>query len=254
MPGKHGISRLDFFVRFLPAKYAKINCHEQMTLVPWLSSSDIELKTNWPKAFTTDKRDGPNAGIPQPRKGGRDGQRSRRCGSKCPEVEFVAGDTKVFDNVRNDTARNIAGMPRKGDQAVWTKWIGVVPVTARSAKEFTTDFAESPLQLAAVPGGIFAHESRGKNEPVAERGRDGASGFQQRFQVGFGGLLKAKRGLATVASVRVAAGQQAGPGNPHSVFIPAKSHFREWNNHGAAILTGPASGVKRAFVAWRFQT
>ena len=49
-----------------------------------------------------------------------------------------------------------------------------------------------------------------------------------------GGLLESKGGLATVAPVRVAAGQQGGFGNPHAVFILTKLHFREWNDHNGS--------------------
>jgi len=160
------------------------------------------------------------------------------------EIELIASDAKVFDDVRDDSARHIARMPRERDQAVGTKRVGVMPVTAGGAKKFTTDFTESPVQLAAVPRGIFAHGSGSENKFVAEGRRDGASGFEQRFQVDLGGLLKAQRCLAAVASVRVAAGQERRFGNPHAVFILTKSHFREWNNHGAATLTRSASGVK----------
>lgn len=102
-----------------------------------------------------------------------------RCGSKFPEVELIAGDAEVFDNVGNDPARHVARMPGEGDQAVGTKRIGVMPMTTRSAQKFTTDFAESPLQLTAVPRGVLAHRSGGEDEFVAEGGRDGAAGFEQ---------------------------------------------------------------------------
>jgi hypothetical protein len=172
---------------------------------------------------------------------------SDRSGSEFPEIELVARDAEVFDNVRNDAARHIARMPSESDQAVGTKRIRVMPVTARGAEKFTTDFAESPLQLAAVPRGEFGHGSGGENKFVAESRRNGASGFEQRFQVSFGGLLKAKRGFAAVTPVRVAAGQQAGLGYPDAVLIPPDLHFREWNDHNATTVTRRASGVKRAF-------
>ena len=55
--------------------------------------------------------------------------------------------------------------------------------------------------------------------------RDGASGFQQRFQVRLGGLLETQRRFAPVAPVRVTTGQEGRFGNPHAVFILTKLHF-----------------------------
>jgi hypothetical protein len=59
---------------------------------------------------------------------------SKACGaSELPEVELVAGDAEVFDDVRNDTARHVARMPGKCDEPIRAKRIGVVPVTAGAA-------------------------------------------------------------------------------------------------------------------------
>lgn len=175
---------------------------------------------------------------------------SRQCGqgaglSEFSEIELIAGDTEVFNNVRNDAAWHIARMPREGDEPVGTKRIGVMSVTAR--KKFTADFTESPFQLAAVPRGVLAHGSGGENKFVAEGHGNRAARFEQGFQMSLGGLLKAERRLTPVASVRMAAGQEAGFGNPHAVFVPAELHFREWNDHSAATIARRTSGVKRAF-------
>ena len=104
---------------------------------------------------------------------------SRICGrgSEFSEIELIAGDAEVFDNVPDDAAWHIARMPCKSDQAVGTKRIRVMPVTARSTKQFAADFTEATFQLTAIPRGIFAHGSGGENEFVAEGGRDRASGF-----------------------------------------------------------------------------
>ena len=177
------------------------------------------------------------------------GTRSCWCGSEFPEVELVAGDAEVFDDVGNDAAWHIAGMPRKGDEAVRAEGIRVVPVAAGGAFMHTTDLTQATVKLSAVPRGEFAHRSGGENELVAEGGGDGASGFEQRFQMGLGGLLKAERGFAPVAPVRVATGQQRRSGDPHAVFILTKLNFREWNDHSGRIVTRRASGVKRAFDA-----
>ena len=86
--------------------------------------------------------------------------------------------SKVFDDVRDDAAWHIAGMPGKGDEPVGSERIGVVPVTARRAKQFAADFPEPPLQLAAVVGRVPAPDSGGQDEFVAERRRDGTANFQ----------------------------------------------------------------------------
>ena len=100
-----------------------------------------------------------------------------------------------------------------------------MPVAAAVAKMFATDFAQAAFQLAAVVCGVFAHNSCGEHELVAERGRDRASGFKQRLQMRFGGLLKVKGGLTTVAPVGMTPRQQGRFGNPHAVFILTKLHF-----------------------------
>jgi len=165
--------------------------------------------------------------------------------SEPAEVEFVAADAEVFDDVGDDAARHVARMPRERDEAVGAKRIGVMPMTAGSAKECAADFSQTAIKLPTVPRGILAHGSGGENEFVAEGGRDRAARFQQRFQMRFCRLLKAKGGFAAVASVRVAAGQQAGFGDPHAVFVLTELHFRKWNDHNAATVTRPVSGVKR---------
>src|ERR1051325_8178765 len=169
--------------------------------------------------------------------------------SEFPKIEFVPRDAEVFNDIRDDSARHVARMPRERDEPVGPKRIGIMPVTAGGAKEFAADFAESPLQLAAVVGRAFAHGSGSEDELVAERGRDGAAGFEQRFQMRFGRLLKAESGFASIAPVRVAAGQQVGLGNPHAVFVLAQAHFRERNDHRAETVTRCASGVKGRFGA-----
>lgn len=164
--------------------------------------------------------------------------------SESLEVKIVAADAEVFDDVSDDAAGHVAGMPGKRDEAVGAKWIRVMPVAPGGAKEFAANLTQTTVKPAAVPGGIFAHRSGGEDEFVAEGGRDGASGFEQRFQMGLGGLLKSQGGLAAVAPVRVAAGQQGGFGNPHAVFVLTKLHFREWNDHNGNKVTCFASDVK----------
>jgi len=44
-------------------------------------------------------------------------------GLEFPEVEVVAAQAEVFDDVGNDAARHVAGMPREGDETVGLKGI-----------------------------------------------------------------------------------------------------------------------------------
>ena len=74
----------------------------------------------------------------------------------------------------------------------------------------------------------------------------GAPGFEQSFQMRLGRLLESKGGLATIAPVRVAAGQPGGFGNPHAIFILTELHFREWNDHNGHKVTCSALDVKEA--------
>jgi hypothetical protein len=161
--------------------------------------------------------------------------RGRR-GSELFEIEVIAAETKVVADVGNDAARNIARMPGEGDEPVGPEGIRVdslapahsvlsdlrfqripfaasqsgssMPVAAGGAEQFAADCAQSPLQLAAVPGRIFAHGSGGEDEFVAEGRRDGAAGVHQRLKMRLGRLLETQRGFAPIPSMRVAAGQQ----------------------------------------------
>ena len=83
-----------------------------------------------------------------------------------------------FDDVCDDAAWHIAGMPGKGDEPVGSERIGIVPVAARRAEQFAADLPEPPFQLATVVGRLPAHDSGGKDEFVAERRWDGAASFQ----------------------------------------------------------------------------
>ncbi len=170
--------------------------------------------------------------------------RIRGRGSESLEVKVVAADAEVFDDVSDDAAGHVARMPRKRDEAVGAERVRVMPVASAGAKKFAANLPQTTVKLTAVPGGIFAHRSGGEDEFVAESGRDGASGFEQSFQMRLGSLLESQGGLATVAPVRVATGQQGGLGNPQAIFILTELHFREWNNHNGHNITGFASDVK----------
>ena len=91
------------------------------------------------------------------------GRRTRATGNviglELAEVEFVASDAEVFDDVRDDAAWHIAGMPGKGDEPVGSERIGVVPVAARRAEQLAADFPEPPLQLAAAAGRVAGQDS-----------------------------------------------------------------------------------------------
>ncbi len=170
--------------------------------------------------------------------------RIRGRGSESLEVKVVAADAEVFNDVGYDAAGHIARMPCERDEAVGTEGIRVMPVAPGGAKEFAANLTQTTVKLAAVPGGMFAHRSGSENEFVAEGSRDGASGFEQSFQMRLGSLLESQSGLATVAPVSMATGQQGGFGNPHAVFILSKLHFREWNDHSGHKVTCFGSDVK----------
>ena len=170
--------------------------------------------------------------------------RIRSRGSESLKVKIVAADAEVFDDVSNDAAGHITRMPCERDKPVGAKWICVMPMAPGGANEFTANLTQMTVKLTTVPGRVFAHRSGGEDEFVAEGGRDGTSGFEQGFQMRLGGLLESKGGLATVAPVRVAAGQQGGFGNPDAVFILTELHFREWNDHNGHKLTRFALDVK----------
>jgi len=172
--------------------------------------------------------------------------------SESPEVEFVASDTKVFDYVGDDAPRNVPQMPGKRDEPVRAEGIRVVPMTTGVAQVLAADLSEPTFQLPAIVARVFPHGSRGEDELVAERWWNGPAGIQQRLQMCFRGLLKAEKGFAPVAPMRVTAGQQVGLGNPDPIFILSDLHLRQRNNHGAETVTRLASAVKGAFDARRF--
>lgn len=124
------------------------------------------------------------------------------------EVEIVAVDAEILDDVSDDSARHVAGMPGERDQAIGAEGIRIVAVAASRANGFAANLTQSPVKLAAVPGRILALGSRDEDELVAKRRRNGASRFQQRFEVRLGRDLKSQGGLAPVPSVGVTAGQQ----------------------------------------------
>jgi hypothetical protein len=78
--------------------------------------------------------------------------------------------------------------------------------------------------------GISPRSGR-KNKLVTERGRDRAAGFEQGLQMGFGSFLKPKDGFTTIFALGMAAGQQSGFRNPHTVFILSHLNPRDWNDH-----------------------
>lgn len=170
--------------------------------------------------------------------------RIRSRGSEFLEVEVVAAQAEVIADVGDDSARHVTRMPRERDEPVGPERIRIMPVTARSAKEFATDLAEASFQLAAVVGRVFAPGSGGKDKLVAERGRNGAAGCQERLEVRLGGPLKAKHGFAAVAAVRVAAGKQGGFGNPHTILVLSDLHFGKRNDHNRLTIAGRAAAVK----------
>jgi len=71
--------------------------------------------------------------------------------SKFLEIKIVAADAQVFNDVGNNAARYVAGMPGEGNEPVGTKRIGIMPMAAGSAQQFASDLAEAAFKLAAIP-------------------------------------------------------------------------------------------------------
>lgn len=100
--------------------------------------------------------------------------------SKPLEIEIVPAHAKIFHNVSHDSARNIARMIRKRDQALRMEWVRKMTITAgRRAQKLATDFPESALQLPTIVSGILAHcqdartnlslNARGIGRPVSSK-------------------------------------------------------------------------------------
>src|SRR5947199_8097177 len=96
----------------------------------------------------------------------------RQRDSEFPKIKFIAGDAEIFNDVGDDAARHVARMPRKRDDPIRMKGIGVVAVTAPATEVLATDLPESPFKLPTVIGRVLAHESGREDEFVAERRRD----------------------------------------------------------------------------------
>jgi hypothetical protein len=165
--------------------------------------------------------------------------RIRGRGSESLEVKVVAADAEVFDNVGDDATRHVAGMPRERDEAVGTKG-RVKGFASRGGEHRTSNRGQKDESSRRVKKLKPFWELRTLRREL----RDGASGFEQSFQMRLGSLLESKGGLATVAPVCVAAGQKSGFGNPHAIFILTELYFREWNDHNGHKVTLSASDVK----------
>jgi hypothetical protein len=72
-------------------------------------------------------------------------------GSEFFEIKIFARQSQVFNDVGNDSARHIAGMPGKRDKAVRPKRIRIVPMAASGTDVVASDLAEPAVKLAAVP-------------------------------------------------------------------------------------------------------
>jgi len=165
-------------------------------------------------------------------------------GSELFEVEVVAPDAEILDNVSDDAARHVTRMPGKSDEAVGSEGVRLMPVVAGRAEEFAADFAEPVLQLTAVPGRVFAHRSGSDDELVAKGWGNGPARFQQGLQMGLGGLLKPEDGLPPVLPVGVTARHQVGLGNPHVILVAADLNFGNGNNQLSRRVTQCSPGVK----------
>jgi hypothetical protein len=174
--------------------------------------------------------------------------RIRSRSSESLEVEVVAADAEVFDNVGDEAAGHVAGMPSKCDKPVGAE--GRVKGFAPRGGEHRTSNIEHPTSNRRQKDESSRRVKKLKPfwelRILRRELRDGASDFEQSFQMRLGSLLESKGGLATVAPVRVAAGQQNRFGNPDAVFILTELHFREWNDHDGHKITRFALDVKEA--------
>lgn len=78
----------------------------------------------------------------------------------------------------------------------------------RRCGEARNRFSAGGVQAAGNSMKDIFSRSGGENKFIAESFGNRPSGFEQRFEMFFGGLLKTKGSFAPVASVRVTAGQQ----------------------------------------------
>ena len=151
--------------------------------------------------------------------------RIRGRGSESLEVKVVAADA----------AGHVAGMPRERDEAVGAE--GRVKGFASRGGEHRTSNIQHPTskkrQEDEFTGRVKKLKPFWKLRILRRNLRDGASGFEQSFQMRLGRLLESKCSFAPVAPVRVAAGQQGGPGNPHAIFILTELPFES-----GTIITG----------------
>ena len=160
-----------------------------------------------------------------------------------PEIKFVAGNAEVFDDVGNNTARDIARMPGECNNSIGAKGIGIMPMASRVAQVDAANLLEAAFQLTTIDRGIFSHKSSRQHEFVAECGRNRTAGFEQSFQMGLGCLLKTENRLPAVASMGVTAGKQSGFGNPHAVFVSPRLNFGNGDDHTEGTLTAFADAV-----------
>ena len=75
----------------------------------------------------------------------------RGCESKTFEVEVVPAEAEVFDDVGDDTAGHVPGMPCESDKPVSAERVGIMAMAAGSAEKFAADFLGAAFQLPAAP-------------------------------------------------------------------------------------------------------
>src|SRR5712691_3036533 len=130
--------------------------------------------------------------------------------SEFPEIELLASDAEVLNDIGNDPARHITGMPGKGDDAV-----GVMAVATFAAEELTANFPKTLFQPPAVERRVFSHMSSREHELIAKSRRNRSASFQQCFQMSFRRQLKTQNRLVAVSAMCMATGQQTGFRNPN---------------------------------------
>jgi len=71
--------------------------------------------------------------------------------SELLEIKVIFGNAQIVNDVGDDSARHVSGMPGKSDEKVRLKRIGVMPMTASGSEEVATDCFQAALELAAIP-------------------------------------------------------------------------------------------------------
>ncbi len=152
--------------------------------------------------------------------------------SDFPGIELVSRQTQILDDVGDDAAGHVTGVPGESDETIGVKWVRIMAMAARSAEEDATQLTQPLVKLAAIPSGEpLAQGLGGEDKFVAKSRWDRAPGFQERLEMHLGRLLEAQDGFPAIASVCVAPREQRALGDKDPIFIAHDFNFRNGNDH-----------------------